>query len=112
MIIFRGALQYCIDPRLYLRKAMRSLKEDGHLYITSPPNTQSICFKLFKENFVLPVGVTDYYRFNETLITDYIESFNDILLVKNIYLQKHHTQTWKRISLQWQKQYVVNNLDD
>lgn len=72
LIIFRGVLQYCINPKLYLKKAMSLLKEDGYLFITSTPNSQSFCFRLFKGNFVLPVSVTDYYGFKESIITDYI----------------------------------------
>jgi len=76
LIVFRGSLQYCIPPKEYLAKATSLLKPNGLLYITSSPNTQSLCFKLFKQNFTLPVGVTDYYGFSESLLTNYLETLN------------------------------------
>ena len=83
LIIFRGSLQYCINPKSYLKKAMHLLNKDGYLYITSSPNAQSYCFKLFKEKFTLPVSVTDYYGFNEAIITEYIKSMDGTLVCKH-----------------------------
>lgn len=73
LIIFRGTLQYCIQPKRYLQKAMELLNSGGYIYITSTPNAESICFNLFRDNFVLPVSVTDYYAFKESVLTNYIK---------------------------------------
>lgn len=82
LIIFRGSLQYCVSPKKYLKRAMELLNCGGLLYITSSPNAQSLCFQLFKENFTLPVGVTDYYAFSEPILTDYIKSLRGRLISK------------------------------
>jgi 2-polyprenyl-3-methyl-5-hydroxy-6-metoxy-1,4-benzoquinol methylase len=82
LIIFRGSLQYCISPKEYLKRAMELLNSGGVLYITSSPNAQSLCFQLFKENFTLPVGVTDYYAFSEPILTEYIGSLQGRLIGK------------------------------
>ena len=82
LIIFRGSLQYCVSPKKYLKRAMELLNCGGLLYITSSPNAQSLCFQLFKENFTLPVGVTDYYAFSEPILTDYIKRLRGRLISK------------------------------
>ncbi|MBQ9136366.1 MAG: class I SAM-dependent methyltransferase [Lachnospiraceae bacterium] len=82
LIIFRGVIQYFIHPKRYLAKAIQLLKNGGLLFITSSANADSYCFNLFKENFTLPCGVTDYYAFNERIITDYLKSLHAKLLAK------------------------------
>lgn len=88
LIIFRGSLQYCISPKLYLKRAMELLNDNGLLYITSSPNAQSLCFQMFKENFTLPVGVTDYYGFKEPLLTGYIQSLRGQLVCQYYFYEE------------------------
>jgi len=83
LIIFRGTIQYFINPKKYIKKAFELLKDGGLLYITSSPNADALCFKLFKEKFTLPVGVTDYYAFKESLLTKYINTLGGMLLVNH-----------------------------
>lgn len=82
LIIFRGTLQYFFNPKEYIKVAMELLNEGGYLYITSSPNSESICFKLFKEKFTLPVSVTDYYAFSESILTEYITKLKGELVCK------------------------------
>lgn len=88
LIIFRGSLQYCIHPKSYLKKAMDLLNPGGLLFITSTPNAQSLCFRLFKDHFTLPVCATDYYGFHEALITDYIGGLGGKLLCSHQFYQE------------------------
>lgn len=88
LIIFRGSLQYCINPKSYLKKAMDVLNPGGLLFITSTPNMRSLCFRLFKEKFTLPVCVTDYYGFHETLITELIDELGGKLLCSHCFYQE------------------------
>lgn len=88
LIIFRGSLQYCVNPKQYLKKAMNLLKKNGILYITSTPNAQSLCFQLFKGNFTLPVDVTDYYGFTELIITNYIHKLGGKLLCQQYFYKE------------------------
>ncbi len=55
LIIFRGVLQYFDNPRQYLLKADDILAKDGIIYITSTPNADSFCAKLFKNYFSFAV---------------------------------------------------------
>lgn len=88
LIIFRGTIQYFTNPKEYFKKAVNLLKDNGFLYITSSPNTDSICFRLFKEKFNLPVCVTDYYGYSEKLITEYMSQLGCRLVNKhNFYLE-------------------------
>ena len=82
LIIFRGTLQYCINPKEYLNKAMKLLNSGGYIYITSTPNSDSLCFNLFEDKFTLPVSVTDYYAFKESLLTKYINEVGGKLFCK------------------------------
>lgn len=72
LIIFRGVIQYLLHPKEDLLKAIRLLKNNGLIFITSSPNSESICHKLFKNKFRLPLNPTNYYMFNEKLITDFM----------------------------------------
>ena len=74
LIIFRGTIQYLIDPKKYFETAIELLSENGLIYITSSPNSESICSQLFKEKFVLPVTPLDYYMFSERILTNYFEN--------------------------------------
>ncbi len=85
LVIFRGSLQYCINPKLYIKKALNLLKKDGILYITSSPNADSICFNLFLDKFILPVGPTDYYAYSERLLTNYIMEIGGKLINKHYF---------------------------
>ena len=80
LIIFRGTIQYMLKPKKYLEKAINLLNDNGMIFITSSPNANSFCFKLFKENFSLPVSVTDYYAFNENLLSDFFYNAGLVLL--------------------------------
>ena len=51
LIIFRGVLQYLPFPKLYLEKALSLLNPDGLIFITSTPNSDSYCCRLFKEQW-------------------------------------------------------------
>lgn len=82
LVIFRGSIQYCINPKKYLKKAYEVLKNDGLIYITSSPNSESFCFNLFKEKFSIPVGAMEYYAFSESLITKFINSLGGSLIGK------------------------------
>lgn len=55
LIISRGTLQYFEEPVRYLEKMDALLEENGLIYITSLPNMDSFCHKLFKQRFGLPV---------------------------------------------------------
>lgn len=88
LIIFRGSIQYCINPKRYLEKAVSLLNTNGLLYITSSPNARSLCFRLFKENFTLPVGVTECYGFSEPLLTEYMQTLNMRLVVSHYFYEE------------------------
>lgn len=73
IIIFRGVIQYFINPKECFAKATSLLNDGGILYITSSPNSESLCFNLFKEQFRLPVGVCDYWAYSEKLLTKFLK---------------------------------------
>ena len=53
LIIFRGVIEHIPFPKLYLKKALDLLKDKGFIYITSTPNSESFCCRLFHERWNL-----------------------------------------------------------
>lgn len=82
LIIFRGSIQYLINPKRYFEKAIKLLNPKGKIFITSSPNSQSTCFNLFLNMYNLPVCVTDYYMYSEYLLKNYFEA-KGMFLVSN-----------------------------
>ena len=71
LIIFRGVLQYVVDPKAYLKKAIDLLNPNGYVYITSQPNGNSLCANLFRDKFTMPVNGVELIAFNEKMLTKY-----------------------------------------
>ena len=71
LVTIRGTIQYFLNPRKYFEKICNLLSENGLLYISASPNSDSLCFNLYKEKFTLPVCLTDYYAYSEKLLTDF-----------------------------------------
>ena len=85
-IVFRGSIQYLENPKSYFLKGVDLLKKGGVFYITSSPNSDSVCFNLFRGKFRLPVSVTDYYMYSEKLLTVYFKTLGlELLCKKNFY---------------------------
>lgn len=87
-IVFRGSIQYLENPKSYFLKAVDLLKKGGLIYITSSPNSDSVCFNLFGENFRLPVSVTDYYMFSEKLLTDFFQQLGLQLICSKCFYEE------------------------
>lgn len=88
LIIFRGTIQYLLRPKEYFIKAISLLKENGLIYITSSPNSDAYCFKLFKEKFTQPVAPTDRYAFNEKLLSEFFYEYGlGLVASHNFYLE-------------------------
>lgn len=88
LVIFRGTIQYFENPKAYINKAFEILNKGGILYITSSPNADSICFKLFKEKFSLAVKYTDYYGFKESILTEYINEIGGDLVAQKYFYKE------------------------
>lgn len=71
LITIRGTMQYFLEPRTYFEKLSDLLSDNGLLYISASPNADSLCFNLYKERFSLPVCLTDYYAYNEKMLTEF-----------------------------------------
>jgi len=71
LIIMRGVIQYFEEPRDYFEKVDKLLNDNGLLYITSTPNTDSICHRLFKDKFTLPICAVAQNGFSTKVLCDY-----------------------------------------
>ncbi len=72
LIVFRGTIQYLLDPKKAFDKAVSILNQGGLLFITASPNSESICHKLYGKNFSLPVTPSDYWMFSKSLLDEYM----------------------------------------
>ena len=88
LIIFRGTIQYLLNPKAYFEKAVNSLVKGGIIYITSSPNADAFCFKLFGERFTQPVAATDRYAFTEKILTDFFEQRNMGLIGQHFFYKE------------------------
>jgi SAM-dependent methyltransferase len=80
LIVFRGVLQYVPFPKQYLQKAKSVLEKQGYIYITSTPNFNSFCAKLFEDkwNFYIGSDQTDYIGFTPKHFDDFFKNHNFI----------------------------------
>lgn len=82
LVIFRGTIQYLLNPKQDFLKAIHLLNGGGFIYITGSPNSQALCQKLFKNNFTLPVSPTDYNMYDETILNNYFTGYGMKLYAK------------------------------
>ena len=72
LIIFRGVIEHVPDPKSYLNKAVRILEENGVIYITSTPNSNSVCCKIFEHNWNQHHPEAHLFHFNKSHFDDYL----------------------------------------
>lgn len=87
LIVLRGVVQYLLHPKDDLKKAISLLKQGGLLYISSSPNADSVCHRIFGNKARLTVDPTNYYMFTEKILSDFL-SFHGMRLFadKDFYL--------------------------
>lgn len=76
LVIFRGTLQYFDEPQKYLMKADEVLADGGLLYITSTPNADGFCAKLFKEYFSFAVCAVAGNGFSPYVLNNFFLGLN------------------------------------
>lgn len=88
LIIFRGVLQYCDEPVRYLLKADNLLKQNGLIFITSTPNMDSFCAKLFKEYFSFAVCPVAGNGFSPKMLTHFFNRYNYALCGEKFFYEE------------------------
>lgn len=53
VVVMRGVIEHMADPKAMLKHMLPWLKPNGLLYITSTPNTESLCAELYREKWKL-----------------------------------------------------------
>lgn len=76
LIIFRGVIEHVPYPKDYLNTAISLLNESGLIFITSTPDADSICCKLFKEMWNQHVPEAHILHLNRKVLDEYFRSFN------------------------------------
>lgn len=75
LVVFRGTLQHLDTPLLAIRKCIDLLKPGGYMVFLATPNTNSLCYRLFRDlpaldperNFLLP---------SDVMLKQILENFN------------------------------------
>lgn len=68
LIIFRGVLQYFLNPRAYLKKAVGLLKDRGLIFVTAQPNMDSLCHKVYSDKFTLGPNEFTYTGYTPAIL--------------------------------------------
>lgn len=68
LIIFRGVLQYFLNPRAYLKKAVELLRDRGLIFVTAQPNMDSLCHKVYRDKFTLGPNEFTYAGYTPAII--------------------------------------------
>ena len=71
IITFRGTIEHFKDPKSYLYKAIDLLNDRGLIFITSTPNSKSICCKIFKEKWNQHVPEEHLFHFSSDHFDDF-----------------------------------------
>lgn len=94
VVIFRGTVQHIPEPFRYLDRAFKALKRGGELCVLATPNTDSFCYRVFKE---FPGAIQDdarnYWMPSEKTLTNALRNFGfDIVATDTPYLQSGYAR--------------------
>lgn len=76
LIIFRGVIEHLRYPKVYLLKATSLLNNGGLIYITSTPNSDSLCCQLFKDKWTMHRPDEHLIHFSAGHIDNFMEKKN------------------------------------
>lgn len=85
LVIFRGVLEHVINPKDYLNKAKKVLKEGGYIFITATPNLNSLCAELFRNNFNQHLPAEHIILFSDEHFKIYLKELNFNLTSERIF---------------------------
>lgn len=85
LIIFRGVLEHVVNPKDYLLKAKRTLKEDGYILITATPNLNSLCADLFRNNFNQHIPAEHIILFKDEHFKSFLKENNIKLVSERVF---------------------------
>lgn len=80
LIVFRGTIIYFDEPKLYFEKALEELKPGGCIFITSTPDPESYCYRLFAGKSKIPVCGIAQNGFSKDYLVRYFEDKGLVLL--------------------------------
>ena len=89
LIIFRGTIEHFLEPRLYLEKAVSLLNDSGLIFITSTPNSNSLCCELYRERWNQFHPIFHLFHFSDGLFDKFFRNHN----MKNIHRSFPYLET-------------------
>lgn len=85
LVIFRGVLEHVINPKDYLLKAKRTLRNGGYIFISATPNLNSLCADLFKNNFNQHIPAEHIIHFSDKHFKDFLKEHYINLVSERIF---------------------------
>jgi len=88
LIIFRGVLEHVVNPKDYLLKAKRTLKNGGYIFISATPNLSSLCADLFRNNFNQHIPAEHIIHFSDNHFKDFLKEHNIQLVSERVFYEE------------------------
>ncbi len=88
LIIFRGVIEHVSFPKLILEKAIDLLEHEGLIFITSTPNSASICSKIYKEKWNQHEPEGHIYHFSPKHFDEFFEENNFSIYAKQFFYEE------------------------
>ena len=88
LIIFRGVIEHVPAPKKYLEKAVNLLNDNGLIYITSTPNRNSFCCRVFKEKWNQHIPEEHLYHFSAKHFDTFFFQHNFEKLVERYFYEE------------------------
>ncbi|PRM88152.1 methyltransferase domain-containing protein [Aliarcobacter cryaerophilus] len=85
LVIFRGVLEHVVNPKDYLQKANRVLRDGGYIFITATPNLNSLCADLFRDKFNQHIPAEHIIHFSDEHFKDYLKELGFNLVSERVY---------------------------
>lgn len=88
LIVLRGVIEHCIEPRNYLEKCASILRNKGLLFITATPNVESFCAEIYREKWRLFTPIEHIHFFSVNLLHRILEPLGFKLLEKKYFYEE------------------------
>lgn len=88
LIVLRGVIEHCIDPRGYLKKCASILKHKGLLFISASPNIESFGAEIYREKWRLFTPIEHIHFFSINLLNRILSPLGLSLLERKYFYEE------------------------
>lgn len=88
LVVLRGVIEHCIEPRSYLKKCASILRNKGMLFITATPNIESFPAEVYREKWRLFTPLEHLHFFSVNLLDRVLHPLGFKLLEKKYFYEE------------------------